>query len=1465
MLFPVSNIEINEAGSGSSYYQNCNVTCNASGGPCNDVYITAEYFYSGLWTDILTSGNNLFNEVNNYSCGNLASGAGCNYTFNISANYSGGNTFGIRCHGASSNAAADFSSSVDLYVNEFPVANFTYPLNGSWLHGTEMIDVGASYDDDGSLINYLIQLDNNTDFDSPKNLCDGVSTICGFITTNPLIQTRCLEGSTSCYLKLTVTDDDGTTNSTVIQIGIDNVAPTLQLDRPFNNSFITTESQIVNATASDLGSGVNCVVFSAYYNSAWTIINTDCSSPYSYDWSLVSVSDQVIQVRARANDSEGNWGKYANNTNITHDATKPSIQLFYPLNNSYLNSTTLTFNFTATDSLAVILNCSLIIDSSINQTNSSTKNGSLTLFTVSNLGEGSHNWSVNCTDYVGNENSSEMRKITLGTTAPVVNLNYPANNQWLNNSNVTFNYTPIGTYIDSCELWGNWTGTWGKNDTDITITNGSVNSFNKIIPDGSYLWNIKCNDSAGNYAFNASDFTINIHGVAPLISFNPSSSASGIRGFSWIFINVTASDTYKDSVRLGWTSNETFDNSEGDIYWENKTGLADGSYSFYAWINDSAGNYNETAIRTIIVDRTAPNYTLQNQTVAGIYTTIVHRDKTVNLSAFWGDAVNLSTAWLSTNESGVWENKSAYNSPQSLSGTTGTSEFSWSNSSVPVGTLVSWSIYANDSVNNKNLTNAMTFRIWGWAEVWSSYFSPAGVKQGEFATLYCMVRDNVSQSGISGYSVSFFRNGVPLGSNTTAADGYVIYTVNETAAGSYTYRCEIGNDAAKYYNASSNYYKENVLGVGYALSVYDYNDLTYNRAYEGTTATTTTPVNDYPALQSNSNDFEDFTTSGTSGLYAYQRFEIKINESLNQIKELNVTWSGYGDVNSGTDGFNISVYNFSSNTWVQQAVYTTNNSERLVYFGFDRDFSDIVNSTGYVWILARSYSAAPTPSPKTATIATDYIGINVKKDIIPPDVVLIQPVDYYNSSIKATTFNCSVSDDYRVENVSLYGNWSGSGHLNETNTSGLNNKNYSFNKSIEEGTFVWNCYSCDRAGNCAFASLNRTFTIDQTGPEVNLMYPGNYYNLSSYSIIFNFSVNDNTSISNCSLYGNWTTGWHLNQTVLNPSENVQTSFSSTNVSHDGYFIWNVLCYDIVGNKAFNSSNLTFSSFLFPDYAIYVNATQDSNKGDGNITLFWNASNHTIKYYVYSSSSLAGTFTLLNVTLNPNYTDTTFSGTRKFYRIDSWNPVGQNASTNYFGAHVYTLRHTSTKTRNWIGFPTDFVNLDTANQTLYEIRNATTFSMWNETNQKRVSCTKYSCPNSFECTDELCNFNLEKGRGYEVDINLSQASPVLWSQAGIVYNKTTITLSTNSTSFSKNWAAMYSGTLITNALGFIVNLTNEYPTVNKTVTNWNSATQKSEGYFVSPLPPVPYLGTNFNVIPEGGYEVSVTSQRQWAQG
>jgi hypothetical protein len=171
------------------------------------------------------------------------------------------------------------------------------------------------------------------------------------------------------------------------------------------------------------------------------------------------------------------------------------------------------------------------------------------------------------------------------------------------------NYTPTDTNLDSCQLWTNSTGTWQKNQTNTTPNNAQPNLFQKInLTDGTYAWNVQCNDTATNTAFNNTNYTINIDTTNPNIHYNPNTHKNN----TWysqnhIFINITANDNNKDTVTLEWNGiNETFNNNQNNLYWENKTGLTDGNYTIRAYINDTAQNENHTTTRQIYLDTTKP-------------------------------------------------------------------------------------------------------------------------------------------------------------------------------------------------------------------------------------------------------------------------------------------------------------------------------------------------------------------------------------------------------------------------------------------------------------------------------------------------------------------------------------------------------------------------------------------------------------------------------------------------------------------------------------------------------------------------------------------------------------------------------------------------------------------------------------------------------------------------------------------
>ncbi|MFH8093133.1 MAG: PQQ-binding-like beta-propeller repeat protein, partial [Candidatus Aenigmatarchaeota archaeon] len=177
-------------------------------------------------------------------------------------------------------------------------------------------------------------------------------------------------------------------------------------------------------------------------------------------------------------------------------------------------------------------------------------------------------------------------------------------------------------------------------------------------------------------------------------------------------LNVSGKIIYLDSNISGWTLQSSYTPLFNYTLLSSK-----GVYNVTAYFegDENYTSSSKTLYLTVVDDETPKyNYLLQNVSWVGIGHGIL-------LSANWSDNYDLDYAWLSTNETGNWENKSYIDI--NLSDEQTWSNFTWSNRSVPAGKTIGWRIYANDSSGNVNATSIMTFVI-NASELW--HFSTGG-------------------------------------------------------------------------------------------------------------------------------------------------------------------------------------------------------------------------------------------------------------------------------------------------------------------------------------------------------------------------------------------------------------------------------------------------------------------------------------------------------------------------------------------------------------------------------------------------------------------------------------------------------------------------------------------------------------------------------------------------------------------
>ncbi len=194
----------------------------------------------------------------------------------------------------------------------------------------------------------------------------------------------------------------------------DYTPPTITLIAPANNTLNTTTNTIdfyYNVT--DQNNVDNCsLIINNKINKTDTSITKDTTQSITvflendnYNWSI------------NCTDTFGNTGESETRNisiNAPTDTQAPTINLISPANNT-LNDLPgdIDFYYNVSD-LNEIVNCSLIINNKINKT-AQTPERDTTQSITTNLISGNYNWSINCTDIFGNENSSEWRNITINT------------------------------------------------------------------------------------------------------------------------------------------------------------------------------------------------------------------------------------------------------------------------------------------------------------------------------------------------------------------------------------------------------------------------------------------------------------------------------------------------------------------------------------------------------------------------------------------------------------------------------------------------------------------------------------------------------------------------------------------------------------------------------------------------------------------------------------------------------------------------------------------------------------------------------------------------------------------------------------------------------------------------------------------------------------------------------------------
>ncbi len=200
---------------------------------------------------------------------------------------------------------------------------------------------------------------------------------------------------------------------------------------------------------------------------------------------------------------------------IDNDVTAPVVTIINPLDGSTIASP---FVFSASTDEDAVCEYSQISTFAYGTGNAFSSSDGFTHSITLSLVDGTYDYYVKCQDTSGNTNTDVDQAHTQFTVSsavtdnpPIVTLQSPADGSTDNDGDITVQYTVSDDLTDplTCNVYSDTSGSWAV-DTTQSTSNGASNSFTyNGLSDGTYTWNVECNDGT-NTVFSPLDFTFTV-------------------------------------------------------------------------------------------------------------------------------------------------------------------------------------------------------------------------------------------------------------------------------------------------------------------------------------------------------------------------------------------------------------------------------------------------------------------------------------------------------------------------------------------------------------------------------------------------------------------------------------------------------------------------------------------------------------------------------------------------------------------------------------------------------------------------------------------------------------------------------------------------------------------------------------------------------------------------------------------
>ncbi|MFC1648667.1 PA14 domain-containing protein, partial [Nanoarchaeota archaeon] len=977
-----------------------------------------------------------------------------------------------------------------------------------------------------------------------------------FVIVDPIVYSPDVSQANSSIVVITITDASL-------------VPPAVTLNIPANNTFTNNPEVIFNCSATDNIGLENMTLFSDFNgtyapNETQALSGTDDSSEFN---KTLSDGEYLWNCRAYDTDDNEGWGNYIRT--LTVDTVAPTITLFNPTPAQVFLDNDIMFRYKAVDLLDPSMICNITINNTVEFSYIPSSNNTLVNRTKFDMAEGVYYWNVTCIDDAGNLNISETRSFTIQDVPPNVTL-ITENNTYFNSSSLSLFFNASDNNgISNVTLYLKGIEYTSRDD----VVNRAIESFDLTgITEGTYTWFLNVTDTGNLTAVSETRvFYVDLTPPTINVTFPPDSHNTTIAN---ITINFTAIDNMADTLICNITVNdeiviENFNATNNTATLQSHV-FQDGLSSWNITCVDYAGNKNSSSTRTINVSA-APVVTL-------IAPPSGHAQKpnSIGLTYLPYDNTNLTSCELLLDSSFNQTNTSITNNQNNFFNLSGLDEG-----------IYEWAVNCTDTIGLYNTSETWNFTIDSTIPNITLLFpDPEDSLLGSLQFFNFTVQDNVDNYLVCNLSVDTNTTGNEL---FLAPNGSIVtrnFTLGNEGIHFWFVKCvdDAGNIATTETRNFTNQNPPTVIlntpadGAVFNVSIVN---LTYKPFDSGglnntflilngnLNWTNENPIND---------EFNNFTlTNLADGVYTWTvnaSDNTGLMSAANETRTFTVDTTApnvtaFNPFNGETLTSNNVTFNFTVIDNLASTLFcnlTTN--ETIINLNVTNNSIATYNMSfrdgDYNW----SVVCVDTANNQ------DYTGIiNFTVDA-PPLVNLVSPLNNSRTANTTISFTYTPYDPYGLENCTLVLD----GVHNVSSDSILNNQAQSFlADNITEGDHNWTVQCIDEAPDFnPFTPAIENFTIDISGPTINLTYPGPAQTLNQNNVTFNYTPSDHAlnTFNNCTIRVSDSGGERINYT--NEIEGTAHVKMMGDLA-DGQHFWNVTCVDDLGNVGFSgTANFTIN-------------------------------------------------------------------------------------------------------------------------------------------------------------------------------------------------------------------------------------------------------------------------------------------------